>query len=362
MLSSIRNEYLKLGYLEHDICNGDKASYFSEQIRTGICDYYSWLEGVNQLIPKEDIIVRTYDRTTLINNDIVDDFLSTIGLKSDEQVIRQLHDANPAVKNTSLESLLLSLGNLMDSTPHRARMRLYKQLAVVAASVKPSNNQTTHENKRALQLSASMFAEDNEKLRQKYLPHLDETFTSKPIKEAKFETPNDALENNLYAHLIADMWAKSEDEYCHLLKENTTLWNALLTLAKNDSTATNDINRSFNDEEREELYFKKNLSAIQYKLHINQSKNVALFGYNDISVSLCQYLDTKQHNIMFFIDNKASWQDLTGTNAPCKAYSLNSADLSDIDTVILCTEASQDSMQRDLSSKGFKGMVISYTD
>lgn len=356
LLSSLRNEYLKTGYTEDSLCTASKEEYFNGQIKLGLCHYNAWLENMSELILPADLHVRVYDRNTLVGQDVVEDILSVIGLTHKGEIIRQDTDANPRIHNDLIETLFLNLGRDLSHIPHRSRARLYKQLLKVSpfqSTNSPKTNVTSSE-------VLPSFCDENEKLRVKYFPNLSSLFTPKSVVNT--EVNNEG--NVAYASkLISDLWINSENNQKILIHENNALISKIHRLSereKHDEKIDVIAPLSENDE-YEELYFRKNLANIEYQLFTKDCRNVALYGFNDISVALYHSLISSSVSLICYIDQKASWHNLAGVGAGIPSHSLSEVDFNLIDTVILCTESSAISMENDLLHIGFTGNIITYT-
>jgi len=88
MTQSVYNQLIKGASYYGDIKNFDNYQY----------DYVHFLEKVSALFGKEAIIVRPYEQEQLVNNDIIDDFLTLLNIKINKNfIIDQNKLANPSL-------------------------------------------------------------------------------------------------------------------------------------------------------------------------------------------------------------------------------------------------------------------------
>lgn len=349
LLNSLRNEYLKTGYTDHQLCELTKEQYFLGQIELGVCDHWAWLENMSQQLDSEDLIVRVYERQQLVNNDIVEDFLYSIGLSHHNEIKRQVTDANPRIHNQLAEQLFLALGKELQTIPHRSRNRLCKQLLKVPVP------ESLVEEVRPFTPFQGLpnFADENEQIRIKYFPELTSLFSAKAPQNSLLQ---DDGQCHYFARMIADLWIQQEQKVTQLTVQNQQLITQLSSLKGGQAKPADELLAT----EYEETYFRKNLANIEYQLLVQQTKNVALFAYNDISVAIKANLNLSAVNLVCYIDQKAASQKLTNTQHDLPVLILDNVDFNEVDSVILCTESSTQSMKNALVKSGFKGVVIDY--
>lgn len=106
-----QDDYLEAQYREyvrvlqftdsiHDVfdCNSTSLGEVKETL-----DYLSILNNMADVIGRNNIIVRPYEKEQFINNSIIDDFLYLIGLEPDKEYKMPEKNYNPSMSNNALE-------------------------------------------------------------------------------------------------------------------------------------------------------------------------------------------------------------------------------------------------------------------
>lgn len=344
-LNSLRNEYIKTGYIDHDICKISKVMYFENAIEAGLCDYTSWIVNMIDVLGKDNLVFKEYDRQKLKNGDIVEDFLSEINIDyTEDETIRHIRDANPKINGDMFESLLTYIGRYFPKIPHRSRNRLCKTL--LSTSFKEISGPVS-------ELSGNemvSFSAENKELANKYFA--EEKIFSHQFDDFESLPEDDNLSKA--AQLIGGIWQSKEDSEVKLLKENEKLWKLLI--------GQQSTNIEGQIKEFEELKLRTRIARILYYLQTYSSERVAVFGYNDIGVGTAKTLldsDIKSFEVKCFIDRLGQSSSISGVSGICVYPIEKLADL-DIDTVILATESSAQSMKSALDNIGYKGNIIEF--
>lgn len=345
-LNSLRNEYIKTGHIEHNVCNISKKQYFENAIKDGLCDYTLWVKNLELVLGRENLVLKEYDRARLKNGDIVEDFLSEINIPYDaDTAIRQNRDANPKINGVVFESLLTYIGRYFPSISHRSRNRLCKALLSAPLTEQPMISVLENSNR-----CLPSFKAENSELAEKY-------FAGGKIFTSQFDDFDALPENDdmsKAAQLIGCIWQTKESSEIELLKENEKLWELL--------TEQKYTNAKSKVSELEELRLRTRTARILYYLRLYSSKKIAIFGYNDIGVGVAEILiaaRVSDFELVGFIDRLGKDSSISGVNQ-LPVIPIESVDLSKVDTVILATESSKLSMKEALISQGYKGEFILY--
>jgi len=344
-LNSLRNEYIKTGYIDHKICEISKNKYFENAIADGLCDYTSWIQNMIGILGKDNLVFKEYDRKKLKDGDIVSDFLSCLNIKfQDNEILRHERDANPKINNDMFESILTYIGRYFPDLPHRSRNRLCKALLSTPFKKVKGPALDTFDIKRF------SFSDENKKLADKYFS--GEKIFSEQLDSFKSLRENTDLEKA--AQLLGCIWQVKEESEIRLLKENAKLWELLA-----DHSGIK-IEGQVN--EFEEYKLRSRVSRIVYYLHTYASKKVAIFGYNDIGVGVVNILlnyNINDLNISFFIDRLGEDSNISGIR-DIAVVPVEKVVASDVDTVILASESSTQSMKNALKKVGYQGHILEF--
>ncbi|MBD5476929.1 MAG: hypothetical protein HDR17_13285 [Lachnospiraceae bacterium] len=98
-IESLYNQHIK---------NGREHGTFDEYVKSDTnlkkwFNYLSKLDSVSRIIGRENFIVRVYEKQQLIGNDIVTDFLSVLGIPSDQDEWKRDAKMNPSIEGNYLE-------------------------------------------------------------------------------------------------------------------------------------------------------------------------------------------------------------------------------------------------------------------
>lgn len=114
-IESLYNQLIKNG----DEYNVFKKYIFSDAVPENFLEYALKLDELSQIIGKENLIVRIYEKQQLIGNDIVTDFLSILRIPLDWDNWERIEPVNLALKGNYLEinrliNSIQNVGNLFD--------------------------------------------------------------------------------------------------------------------------------------------------------------------------------------------------------------------------------------------------------
>ena len=127
-------------------------------------DYYKKIKFISSLIPKDNIIIRPFERSQLINNDVVDDFYNIIGIKKGFDRLK-IHT------NTSLSYVdVIKLKSIygLDIVAH------IKKYYIIKYS-KKNNKKFTTDKKSAI-IFYTIFKESNRMLKKEFGGSKEENF------------------------------------------------------------------------------------------------------------------------------------------------------------------------------------------
>lgn len=153
----------------------------SEPLPDNYLDYKEKLDTISQIIGRENLIVRVYEKQQLTENDTIKDFLSILGIPSDQDDWEKGHAGNGSLQGNYLEikrllNSVLYVDGLMgneDSLHEWSYWKVKTDLANVCTELSESFSQekgetglfTVDERKEFLQ----KFASGNEEIARKYL-------------------------------------------------------------------------------------------------------------------------------------------------------------------------------------------------
>lgn len=114
-IESLYNQLIKNG----DEYNVFKKFIISNAVPENFLEYTLKLDQISQIIGKENLIIRIYEKQQLIGNDIVTDFLSIIRIPLNWNDWNRIEPVNPALKGNYLEinrliNSIQNVGNLFD--------------------------------------------------------------------------------------------------------------------------------------------------------------------------------------------------------------------------------------------------------
>lgn len=98
-IESLYNQHIKIG---REYGAFDKFAKSDTNLKQWL-DYLSKLDSVSHIIGKENLVVRVYEKQQLIGNDIVTDFLSVLGIPSDQDEWKRNAKMNPSIEGNYLE-------------------------------------------------------------------------------------------------------------------------------------------------------------------------------------------------------------------------------------------------------------------
>lgn len=102
-LESQYREYVRLILFQEPI---DAVIDFNnpalENVKNSL-DYLSVLDNMAEAIGKENVLVRVYEKSSFLNESIIDDFLDLLGLKLTDQYALPKKNYNPSMSNVALE-------------------------------------------------------------------------------------------------------------------------------------------------------------------------------------------------------------------------------------------------------------------
>lgn len=97
-IESLYNQHIKIG-MEYG--SFDKFVKSDTNLKKWL-DYLAKLDSVSRIIGKENLLVRVYEKQQLIGNDIVTDFLSVLGIPSDQDEWKRIAKMNPSIEGNYL--------------------------------------------------------------------------------------------------------------------------------------------------------------------------------------------------------------------------------------------------------------------
>ncbi len=142
----------------------DNVFNSKKNINHKMFDYYKKIKFISSLIPKDNIIIRPFERSQLINNDVVDDFYNIIGIKKGFDRLK-IHT------NTSLSYVdVIKLKSIygLDIVAH------IKKYYIIKYS-KKNNKKFTTDKKSAI-IFYTIFKESNRMLKKEFGGSKEENF------------------------------------------------------------------------------------------------------------------------------------------------------------------------------------------
>jgi hypothetical protein len=124
-------------YYNEKVKDGDCTETIIEMTKSLVLDYFQICEEWSSLFGKDHIIVRPFEKTQLVNNDIFSDFLSIMGMPVDDKYSGVNNMLNSSLKRDALEFKLIA-NSLPISNPD---IRDIGNIALKTFSAKHPNNE-----------------------------------------------------------------------------------------------------------------------------------------------------------------------------------------------------------------------------
>jgi len=171
--------------------------------------YSEMLKGWVEAFGKDRVIIRIYDRPSLVNGDVIDDFLDCVGLplqgtRPDYMPVESLNDS-PGPRSLALAQLLFGIAPTLGNRKRRRkredddsglRPKQYLQLLDMAMQALPDERRTRFLSYAERARFDAAFERDNSRVARRYRPDLEgELFTPLPAdnEPANYTTYQDVL-------------------------------------------------------------------------------------------------------------------------------------------------------------------------
>lgn len=164
-----------------------KWDSFKKTIRKIVLNYYNHLEKIAEVIGKENIIVRVFDREKFKGKDgtIFSDFLEAIGLEYKDEFQITEEEANKSLTGNSQEILRIVNSILPDDPKIRT---LVRNSALACEELKDVENDFVMFSPEELKVFLGRYEKCNQAIAKEYLGQ-DEPLFSTKIKEGECWTP-----------------------------------------------------------------------------------------------------------------------------------------------------------------------------
>lgn len=165
-----------------------KWDSFIQQPRKLILDYYSHLEKIAQVVGRENIIVRVFERGQFqgTNHTIFSDFLEAIGLEYSEEYVIGEAEANKSLTANSQEIARAINPVVPNEIPLQ---RMVRRAAAVCEETKDPNNSFVMFSKEEGQEFLKKYEAGNTAIAREYLGREDGSLFSDEMKDGRRWTP-----------------------------------------------------------------------------------------------------------------------------------------------------------------------------
>ena len=177
-----------------------------------ICNpqYLNKLDVISDIIGKENLIVRVFEREQMIDNDLITDFCESINLPIDLNCAIKVENQNSGLSLNQLEvkralNSCFKKMNHMYLLMHHIIYDSYYNLT--SKSIKHSSGFLSDEQRKEI---LDKYAKDNEIIAREYLGREDGIlfYDNKPVKYDKIDLHKVYLETKNIFYLIKDAWCK----------------------------------------------------------------------------------------------------------------------------------------------------------
>lgn len=142
----------------------DNIFHSKKNINHKMFDYYKKIKFISSLIPKDNIIIRPFERNQLINSDVVDDFYNIIGIKKGFERLKK--DTNTSLSYVDVIKLKSIYG--LDLVGH------IKKYYILKSSKNNKKKFTT--DKKSAKIFYTIFKESNRMLKKEFGSSKEENF------------------------------------------------------------------------------------------------------------------------------------------------------------------------------------------
>lgn len=203
------------------------SSHFHEEFMESIdtkhfryfpLEYYKHLNKIAAGIGEENLLVRVYERGQFKDNDILADFMETVGLKLTEDFSRV-----DVPTNYGLTGNFIEIKKTINSIPQYQEMRNFMSFPVIYASVfQEKENQipkTSMFNSEEVKEYMAGYEECNRLVAQKYLGQEDGVLFREPLKEQFVWEINEQTMSRDVLIYAAEMFCSQQKKIDELRKE-----------------------------------------------------------------------------------------------------------------------------------------------